>query len=227
VKPGRLSGRQGDEMSERSNIFPDSQIDIPVATYLDSRRKRAADIVGAVLGLVILAGVFPFVAVLIKLTSHGPVYYKQARLGRQAGVFMLLKFRTMEEFAERDTGPVWSSSGDERITRVGKFLRKTYIDELPQFWNVLRGEMSLVGPRPERPEMADEIGKTVPDFHSRLGAKPGISGLAQVVYRYGSTVDNARVKLRLDRLYLSTASPGTDLKILARTLIRVVSRRGS
>jgi lipopolysaccharide/colanic/teichoic acid biosynthesis glycosyltransferase len=214
-------------MSERSSILTDSHVAAPAAAYLTSKRKRAVDILGAAFGLLLLAMIFPFVATVIKLTSRGPVFYRQARLGKHGNVFLLLKFRTMGRDAERDTGPVWSTSGDQRITRVGRILRKTYLDEIPQFWNVFKGEMSLIGPRPERPEMVDEIEKTVPDFGSRLEAKPGISGLAQVVYRYGSTVGDARVKLRLDRLYVSTASLSADLKIFARTLIHVVSRRGS
>jgi lipopolysaccharide/colanic/teichoic acid biosynthesis glycosyltransferase len=215
------------DMSDQIHTYGGYEADVTPSPYLNSRSKRIFDLLGALIGLLILLVIGPIIAIAIKSTSRGSVFYRQPRVGQNGAAFQVVKFRTMREDAERDSGPTWAVANDNRITGIGRLLRKSYLDEIPQFWNVFTGEMSLIGPRPERPELIDTIELTVPKFRSRLEAKPGMSGLAQVIYRYGSTVEDARVKLRLDRLYVSTASLAVDLKIMARTLIHVVSRRGS
>ncbi|MCY4003841.1 MAG: sugar transferase [Rhodospirillales bacterium] len=155
----------------------------------------------------------------IRLESPGPALYRQARLGRGGRVFAVLKFRTMVDGAELRTGPVWAAWRDARVTRVGGFLRRWRLDELPQVVNVLRGEMSLVGPRPERPELAARIEREVPGFAARLLVRPGIAGLAQA--RGADFRDPVR-KLRYDLLYIETMRPWLDVKLLALCLIRVL-----
>ena len=156
--------------------------------------KRTIDVAGAIAGIVLTAPLFPLVAAAVKLTSRGPLFYRQRRAGElvssapgrlQFSEFDMFKFRTMRADAERDTGPVLAKSGDPRITPVGRFLRRTRIDELPQFWNILRGEMSLVGPRPERPELLVNLASAIPFFEERMrGLRPGITGLAQINLTY-------------------------------------------
>jgi lipopolysaccharide/colanic/teichoic acid biosynthesis glycosyltransferase len=140
---------------------------------------------------------------LIKLDSKGPVFFKQDRVGRDGKVFTLWKFRSMCADAEKETGPIWSEPGDKRVTRVGKFLRRTRIDEIPQFWNVIRGDMSVIGPRPERPEFAQEFVEKVPGYAQRLKVRPGITGLAQVYCDYLTSVYH---KLRYDWIYINRMS---------------------
>jgi lipopolysaccharide/colanic/teichoic acid biosynthesis glycosyltransferase len=155
--------------------------ELPVAPrYLSSRRKRLIDLVFGSSGVLLLAIVFPFVALAIKLNSPGPVLYRQRRIGLNGEPFELIKFRTMTVDAERENGAVWAKRNDPRVTSVGRYLRRLYIDEFPQWWNVLTGQMSVVGPRPERPEMIGQILDFVFNFNRRLLAKPGITGVAQV-----------------------------------------------
>ena len=157
----------------------------------------------------------------IRLDSAGPVLYRQARLGRGAREFVMLKFRTMVDGAERRTGPVWAARGDARVTRVGRVLRRMHLDELPQVVNVVRGEMSLVGPRPERPALAARIEREVPGFAARLRVRPGIAGLAQA---RGAGHRNPRRKLRYDLLYIEAMGPWLDAKLLARCVLRALRR---
>jgi lipopolysaccharide/colanic/teichoic acid biosynthesis glycosyltransferase len=133
----------------------------------------------------------------------------------------------MRSDAEADTGPTWAKDDDPRITRVGKFLRKTRIDEIPQLWNVLRGDMSLVGPRPERPEFVEGLNQEIPYYHLRHSVRPGITGWAQILYKYGSTVEDAKEKLRYDLYYIKNASVGLDLLILFNTIKIVLLGRGA
>ena len=155
----------------------------------------------------------------IRLESRGPALYRQARLGRGGRVFLMFKFRTMVDRAERRTGPVWAEWSDARVTRVGRFLRRWHLDELPQLVNVVRGEMSLVGPRPERPELAARIEREIPEFSRRLRVRPGIMGMAQAVGPYHL---HPRRKLHYDNLYIATMSPWLDLRLCALCAFQVL-----
>ena len=209
-----------------SDIAP-FHVEVPVApAYLSSIRKRLLDIAIGSVGVLLLAVVFPFVALAIKLNSPGPVFYRQRRMGRNGEPFELVKFRTMTVDAERAHGAVWARPNDPRVTTVGRYLRKLYIDEFPQWWNVLAGHMSVVGPRPKRPELIGQILGFVPNFNRRLLAKPGITGLAQVNYRYTSTMMEARNKLRHDVLYINAASLWLDIRLIMQTLRRVTMFKG-
>ena len=190
--------------------------------------KRPFDL--AVLGFV-LAALAPVwtvlvlaVALAVRLEDGGPALYRQARLGRGGAVFDILKFRTMVVEAEAETGPVWTERGDPRITRVGRALRRFHLDELPQAVNVLKGEMSLVGPRPERPELTARIERDVPGFAARLRVRPGVAGLAQA---NGAGWRDPALKLHYDNLYIAAMSPWLDLALCARCLVKALGpRRG-
>lgn len=199
----------------------------PSLLYLASKRKRLLDIIVSSLGVSILALMFLPVALAIKLSSRGPVFYRQRRMGRHGEVFELIKFRTMTVDAESAAGPVWAKPNDPRTTRVGRILRRLYIDEFPQWWNVMKGQMSVVGPRPERPELTEQILDFVPNFNQRLRAKPGITGVAQVNYRYTNTMLEARNKLRHDVIYINAASFRLDIQLILRTLRRVWLFKGT
>jgi len=182
--------------------------------------KRIIDILLSIIFLIILSPLFLIIPILIKIFSKGRVFYIQKRVGEEGKLFNLIKFRTMIEGAEEKTGPVLSSLKDERVTKLGKFLRKSHLDEIPQFINVLKGEMSIVGPRPERPEFFEEIEKKVPYFNYRVKLKPGITGLAQIVGKYETTPEE---KIKYDLIYISTWSPLLDLYILFMTLKKLIS----
>jgi hypothetical protein len=167
------------------------------------------------------------VAVVIRSTSAGPIMYKQKRLTVGGREFMLCKFRTMRQDAERETGAVVAQLHDARVTGVGKFLRKTRLDELPQLWNVLRGDMSLIGPRPERPELAKNFEKKIKGFRRRLGVKAGLTGLAQVIQGYPEYTDGYRQKLALDVLYIKKKSMALDMWIALKTIGVVMSGSGA
>jgi exopolysaccharide biosynthesis polyprenyl glycosylphosphotransferase len=177
--------------------------------------KRAEDIVGSTLGLLAAAPVIALAAAAIRLTSPGPVFYRQERCGEKGRTFNLVKLRTMRVDAESESGPVWTTENDPRRTPVGSFLRRHNLDELPQFWNVLKGEMSLVGPRPERPHFVDQFKEGITRYMSRHAAKPGITGWAQVNGYRGNT--DLRKRVELDLWYLENWSSALDFKILART----------
>jgi len=217
--------------------------------------KRTIDVVGAVVGLLLTSPLFLILPVLIKLDSPGPVFYTQVRIGvnrrrrrRRIGAqttgdgrrfrerrredllgkpFKLIKFRTMIRDAEKDCGPVWATRNDPRITRVGRILRKTRLDEIPQFINVLKGDMSLVGPRPERPHIVRALSDKVDNYHSRLAVKPGLTGLAQIENGYDSSIDSVSRKVRLDLEYIRNWSVWTDVKILCKTLVVVITGKGA
>jgi lipopolysaccharide/colanic/teichoic acid biosynthesis glycosyltransferase len=198
--------------------------------------KRAIDIVGSVTGLLLLSPVMLSVAAMIKLTSRGPVLFNQLRVGESnddfVALFDVLKFRSMVVDAEAQSGAVWASKNDPRITPIGRFIRKTRLDELPQLWNVLVGDMSLIGPRPERPVFYSKLEKDIPYFSQRTyGIKPGISGLAQVMNGYDESIDDARNKIGWDYAYmLSTSSPRSwcymELTILFKTLVVIFTGKG-
>lgn len=189
--------------------------------------KRTVDIIGALTLGVTLAPVMLGVAVVIRSTSAGPVMFKQKRLTMGGKEFMLCKFRTMRQDAERETGAVVAQLHDVRVTGVGKFLRKTRLDELPQLWNVLRGDMSLIGPRPERPELAKNFEKKIKGFRRRLGVKAGLTGLAQVIQGYPEYTDGYRQKLALDVLYIKKKSMALDMWIALKTIGVVMSGSGA
>ncbi len=191
------------------------------------RVKRGTDLFLAAAGLLVSLPLFPLIALLIKLDSPGPVFYRQERLGQGGRPFWLIKFRSMRADAEQRTGPVWAGEDDRRVTRVGRILRRTRLDELPQLLNVLRGEMSLVGPRPERPHFIAELQEKVPFYIYRLALKPGVTGWAQVNYRYGASVEDALEKLQYDFYYIKNVSIFLDLVILLRTLQVLLFARGS
>jgi sugar transferase (PEP-CTERM system associated) len=189
--------------------------------------KRAIDVILSTLGLVILSPVMLIVAALVKLTSPGPALYHQTRVGHEGRHFMVHKFRSMRSDAEANTGAVWAAANDERITPLGRWLRRTRFDEVPQLWNVLVGEMSLVGPRPERPEFVEHLKESIPFYGLRHGVRPGVTGWAQVRYTYGASVEDALEKLQYDLFYMKHVSITLDLLILFLTVKTVILRRGA
>lgn len=188
--------------------------------------KRLSDIIGGLIGVALLLVTLPFIAIGILIDSGRPVFYTQTRAGRGAQDYKILKFRTMHQDAEADGIPQWASEDDERATRFGRILRRTHLDELPQFINVLRGEMSLVGPRAERPELVEMFQKHVPFYRARLLVKPGMTGWAQVNFGYASTIDETVVKLEFDLYYIKHRNLLTDFVILLRTPSTVLGLRG-
>lgn len=179
--------------------------------------KGIMDWAAALALLLILSPVILLAAVVVKLTSRGPAFYRQTRLGKGGRRFQVIKLRTMVHNAEALTGPVWAKKQDPRVTRFGEFLRFTHIDEFPQLVNVLSGQMSLIGPRPERPEIAHRLEWDLPDYPLRLQVRPGITGLAQVKLPPDNTIDDVRRKLAHDLYYLRHCNPWLDLRILAYT----------
>jgi lipopolysaccharide/colanic/teichoic acid biosynthesis glycosyltransferase len=188
--------------------------------------KRTLDIAGGLLGLAILVPLSPFLALGILLDSGVPILYSQDRLGKGADAFTIHKFRTMYQDAEADGSYTPASENDERVTRFGKFLRRTHLDELPQFWNVLRGNMSLVGPRAERSQLVADYQRQIPFYRARLLVKPGLTGWAQVNYGYVASVRETVVKLEYDLYYIEHRSLVMDITILLRTFGTVFGRRG-
>ena len=188
--------------------------------------KRLVDVLFALAGLLPLALLVPFVALGNRLWSPGPLFYRQQRMGKGGGSFAVIKFRSMVVDAEKATGAVWSSNGDSRITRVGNLLRKTRLDELPQILNVLKGEMSMVGPRPERPNFVGRLGLELPVYRARHAVKPGITGWAQIRYHYGNSVEDSRVKLEYDLYYVKHASLYLDVLILLQTVPTMLRFKG-
>lgn len=189
--------------------------------------KRLIDIAGAVIAVIILSPLYLLTAILIKLTSSGPVLYTQTRVGRDGEEFQIYKFRTMNVDAEKDSGPVWAAADDNRLTPIGGFLRKAHIDEIPQFINVLRGEMSIIGPRPERPVFVSKLQEEIPDYTKRLAVKPGITGLAQVWHRYDETIEDVKKKIKYDLLYIRKMCLWTDVRIMFRTMRVVLTGEGA
>lgn len=188
--------------------------------------KRALDIAGGLVGIVVLLLLFPLVALAIVLDSGFPITYKQTRLGKGARRFTIYKFRSMRQDAEQQGEAKLAEKNDPRVTRVGDFLRKTRLDEFPQFWNVLRGDMSLVGPRAERPELVAAFQKQVPFYRARLLVKPGVSGWAQINYGYYASVTEMAVKLEYDLYYIKHRSLTMDLQIILRTIGTMLRRTG-
>lgn len=188
--------------------------------------KRFLDIIGSIIGVIILLILLPFLAAAILIDSGLPIFYRQERLGRGAHEFKIIKFRTMCQDAESEGKPQMAGENDPRITRVGNFLRTTRLDEIPQFWNVLRGEMSIVGPRAERAQWVATFQREIPFYRARLLVKPGITGWAQINYGYASTVEDTAVKLEYDLYYIKHRSIAMDIVIILRTIGTVISRKG-
>ena len=189
--------------------------------------RRALSFSVALVGLVISLPLLPFIWLAVKLDSPGPALYRQKRVGRGNVEFTCYKFRTMRQDAEADTGATWAADDDPRITRVGKFLRMSRLDEIPQLWCVFRGDMHFVGPRPERPEFVEWLSQEIPYYSVRHMVRPGITGWAQVQYKYGNTLDDAREKLQYDLFYIKNASLGLDLLIMFQTIKIVLLGRGA
>jgi sugar transferase (PEP-CTERM system associated) len=189
--------------------------------------KRIFDIVCALLLITVSLPVMLVTALLIKLESRGPLLYRQERVGQNGKTFKVCKFRSMRTDAEKDGRPVWATANDSRVTRVGAVIRKLRIDELPQLFNVLKGEMSLVGPRPERPYFVEQLTAQIPYFAARHSVKPGVTGWAQVRYQYGSTVEDAQEKLQYDLYYVKNHSLFLDIVILFETVFVVLTAKGA
>jgi lipopolysaccharide/colanic/teichoic acid biosynthesis glycosyltransferase len=205
-------------------------------TSLVLQTKRLVDVCGSIIAFILLAPLLPIIALLIAATSSGPILYHQLRIGKysnqQAVVFKMYKFRTMFVDAEQQSGAVWATSNDPRITPVGRFLRKCRLDEIPQLINVLKGEMSLIGPRPERPDFYQKLDDAIPFFADRTyGVTPGITGLAQVNQGYDSCIDDVRRKVAYDHSYALCLSSlflwlKTDVYILFKTVMVMILGRG-
>jgi exopolysaccharide biosynthesis polyprenyl glycosylphosphotransferase len=192
----------------------------------EKRLKRIMDVVVSLFILLITSPVTLFTALAIKIDTPGSAFFKQERCGIEGSVFKMIKFRSMLQDAEKDSGPVWSSKNDPRITRIGKFIRSVRIDEIPQMINVLKGEMSLVGPRPERPYFVEMLSKEIPYYKRRLKVRPGITGWAQGKHKYDETIDDVKIKLRYDLFYIENMSLRMDFKILFRTIFVVLFAKG-
>lgn len=212
-----------DEISVPPAIAAEAALVTPAPYF---RRKVVIDKLLALLllppALLIMAVLVP----LVRLTSRGPAIFTQRRLGRYGKVFTMYKIRTMVTDAEAGTGPVWSTGDDPRITPLGRFLRRLHLDELPQIWNVLRGDMALVGPRPERPEIVAQLAPHIPGYGRRLAVLPGITGLAQINLPPDSDLDSVRRKLVLDLEYIHHASPQLDLRMFLCSLLRLLGISG-
>jgi len=189
--------------------------------------KRVLDLGLAIIGLIIGAPLLILAAIFIKIDSKGPIVYQQNRVGKKGRIFKIYKLRTMRVDAEKGTGAVWAKRNDPRITVIGKFLRKTRIDEIPQLFNVLKGEMSIVGPRPERPEMVTDFKKLICDYEKRLIVKPGITGLSQIYNRYDETIADVRKKVKYDLLYIKKMCLWVEMRILAQTVFVVFTGKGA
>lgn len=189
--------------------------------------RRMLSFAVALFALLCCLPIIPLVAAAVKLSSRGPVYFRQERVGLNGKTFTLFKFRTMRADAEAETGAVWAEKDDSRVTRIGSFLRRTRLDEIPQLWNVLKGDMSFVGPRPERPEFVQWLVKSIPYYQLRHIIRPGVTGWAQVKYHYCSSPEEAKEKLQYDLYYIKHISIVLDLLIMFETIKTVILRRGA
>ncbi len=212
----------------KSSVYevPLMEINPQLMTEWERKLKRLMDIVVSLIILILSLPISIITAILIKLESPGPVIFKQERVGLNGRIFNIYKFRSMINDAEKKTGPVWAGKNDPRITKVGKFIRKVRIDEIPQMVNVLKGEMSLVGPRPERPYFVEKFAKEIPFYKRRLLVKPGITGWAQVKHKYDESIEDVKTKLKYDLFYIENMSIRMDLKILFRTVFTVLLGKG-
>jgi sugar transferase (PEP-CTERM system associated) len=189
--------------------------------------KRTVETALSLTALIVLSPLFLLVAILIKADSPGPIFFRQERVGENGRLLTIYKFRSMRNDAEKNTGPVWAKQEDDRVTRVGKYMRKLRIDELPQLWNALKGDISLVGPRPERPQFVKELEQKIPYYALRHSVRPGITGWAQVSFPYGASVEDAAEKLRYDLFYIENLSVLFDFMILLKTIKIVILGKGA
>src|SRR5688572_11014253 len=220
----RLTGKiLIDDLKPSWLIFSDGFI----ASRWTRFKKRAFDLVLSSVGFVLAAPFTLLTALAVYLDSDGPILYCQERVGEHGKVFTVYKFRSMQVDAEKEGTPMWARSGDERVTRVGRIIRKTRLDELPQLWNVLRGDMSFVGPRPERPFFVEQLAQEIPFYQQRHSIKPGLTGWAQVKYQYGSSIEDAMEKLRYDLYYIKHLSLALDLSIVFDTVKVIVFGKGA
>lgn len=219
----KISGQiEVDELHPSWMIFGDGFHFSPRNRFL---RRTLSTLLALTLSILTLP-LIPIIALLIRLTSPGPILYRQKRVGLRGEVFNCYKFRTMQPEAEADSGPTWASDEDPRVTTAGRFLRRTRLDEIPQLWNVIRGDMAFVGPRPERPEFVAELGREIPYYYLRHMTRPGITGWAQINYGYGSSTEESKEKLRYDLYYLRNASVMLDVLIVFYTIRTVLVGRG-
>lgn len=198
----------------------------PLSSW-DRFLKRLIDIAISVVSLIVLSPIMLLLGIFIKLDTPGPVFYKQARVGLRGKKFTLIKFRSMVSDAEKQTGPVWAKKNDKRMTRIGRMVRPYRLDELPQLFNVLKGEMSFVGPRPERPAFVKHLGQAIPLYGLRLIVHPGITGWAQVKHNYDRSLDDVKKKLEFDLEYINNISLRLDLKIFLKTVLTVMKKEGA
>ncbi|NCS81785.1 MAG: sugar transferase, partial [Ignavibacteria bacterium] len=206
--------------------FPLIDINPQLMPVWEAKVKRFLDLIFALIILLLTSPLMLITAAVIKLDSKGPVLFKQERCGQNGKIFNIYKFRSMKQDAEKLTGPVWSTKDDPRITRVGKFVRKVRIDELPQMINILKGEMSLVGPRPERPFFVEKLSLEIPYYKRRLKVRPGITGWAQVKHKYDESVEDVKEKLKYDLFYIENMSLRMDFKIMFRTVFVMLFGKG-
>jgi exopolysaccharide biosynthesis polyprenyl glycosylphosphotransferase len=207
--------------------FPLIEIMPHIMQPWEESSKRLVDIIVSILILTLSSPLWIFVAIAIKVNSPGPLVYSQERVGKNGKIFRMHKFRSMYQDAESRTGPVWATSNDPRITPVGRFLRKTRLDEIPQFYDVVRGDMSLVGPRPERPHFVEVLSKEIPLYKRRLSVKPGITGWAQIKQGYDTSIDDVKSKVRYDLFYIENMSFRMDIKILLMTFYVMIAGKGN
>ena len=189
--------------------------------------RRVLSVIISLIGLLLTLPSLPLIMLAIRLDSKGPVFYTQTRVGKRGRLFKVVKFRTMRQDAEAANGPQWAGDHDPRVTRVGRFLRSSRLDEIPQLWCVLKGDMAFVGPRPERPEFIEMLSEEIPFYGVRHMVRPGVTGWAQIKYKYGSTIEDAREKLQYDLYYIKHASIGLDLVIMFMTVKIVLLGRGA
>ncbi|MGH9557028.1 MAG: TIGR03013 family XrtA/PEP-CTERM system glycosyltransferase [Terriglobales bacterium] len=219
----KISGKiEVDELHPSWLLFSDGfRLNTPLMLM-----RRAVSFTASLAGLLFLSPALPLIALAIKLSSKGPAFYGQRRVGQNGSVFTCYKFRTMREDAEASTGPTWATGDDPRITGVGRFLRRTRLDEVPQLWNVLRGDMGFVGPRPERPEFVEWLTREIPYYHLRHILRPGLTGWAQINYPYSASAEESKEKLRYDLYYIKNMSLALDLLIAFQTVKILLLRRG-
>ncbi len=189
--------------------------------------KRLFDITVSGLGMVIAVPIIGFTAIIIKIVSPGPIFFKQERVGWGGKIFDMYKLRTMKVDAEKETGAVWAQEDDPRLIRFGKIIRKLHLDELPQFFNVLKGNMSIVGPRPERPVFVTQLSSEIKEYRKRLRVKPGITGLAQIWHKYDETIQDVKKKIKFDLLYIRKMCLMVDIRILLQTIIVAALGKGA
>lgn len=189
--------------------------------------KRLFDILAALLGFTLLGPLMLVTALLVKITSKGPILYSQIRVGKYGKEFRMYKFRSMRVDAEKGTGPVWATKNDNRLSPIGGLIRKVRLDELPQFFNILKGDMSLIGPRPERPKFVEELKQVIPDYEQRLNVQPGLTGLAQVWHRYDENIEDVKKKVIYDLRYIKNMCFAHDFKIAMRTILVVLTGFGA